>query len=426
MYRKQLMEKVVAQSNMTKAIRHVRKKKGAPGIDGMTVFEVEHHIVQYYAPLKEKLLNGTYKPQPVKRVDIPKSDGGTRQLGIPTARDRVIQQAIRQVIEPMIDPQFTAHSHGFRPGRSTHTALKQCVRYYEAGYKVVVDCDLKRCFDTLNHDKMMYHFEQFVPDKAICTFIRKSLKSGVIDMHQHFAETEAGAVQGGVISPLLCNIYLHELDKALMQRGHRFVRYADDFMIFVKSRRAAERVMKSITAFIETDLKLTVNAKKSSVGSPTRLKFLSCLIMKTRGGCRFRPTHAAKRKFKRTLKRLTNRNRSGTFTDIAKQINQVTRGWINYFGQGFVKTFVKEIEPWLHHRLRQLILKRWKTPRTIITYLKRYGLDTDSAKRIGFSRKKHWRLSKTPEMHIAINTEKLHKWGVVSLPTLAENAYARY
>lgn len=420
------MEQVVAQSNMIKAIRHVRKKKGAPGIDGMTVDEVEHHIVKYYVPLKEKLLKGTYQPQPARRVDIPKPDGGTRQLGIPTVRDRVIQQAIRQVIEPMIDPQFSVHSHGFRPGRSTHTALKQCAGYYEAGYKVAVDCDLKRCFDTLNHDKMMYHFEQYVPDKAICTFIRKSLRSGVIDMHQHFAETATGAAQGGVISPLMCNIYLNELDKELMKRGHRFVRYADDFVIFTKSRRAAERVMASITRFIETDLKLTVNTEKSHVGSPTRLKFLSCLIMKTRGGCRFRPTQEAKRKFKRTLKYITRRSRAGTFQEIAKKINEVTRGWINYFGQGFVKAFLKEIEPWLHHRLRQLILKRWGRPQTIIKNLRRYGLSTDSAKRIGFSRKKYWRLSKTSEMHVAINTNKLRRWGVLSLPALAEKAYARY
>jgi RNA-directed DNA polymerase len=428
MYRKQnpLMEKVVAQSNMMKAIGHVRQRKGAPGIDGMTVYTVEHHIRQYYQPLKRKLLDGTYRPQAVKTVNIPKPAGGTRKLGIPTARDRVIQQAVRQVIEPIIDPQFSNQSHGFRPNRSTHTALKQCVDYYERGYKVVVDCDLKQCFDTLNHDKLMYHFEQFISDKAIVTFIRKSLMSGSIDMNQHFIENDTGAPQGGVISPLLCNVYLNELDKTLSERGHRFVRYADDFMIFVRSKRAAERVMQSTTRYIEKYLKLTVNTEKSEVGSPTRLKFLSCLIMKTRGDCRFRPSPAAKQRFKRTLKHVTRRNRPGTFQEIVTQINQVTRGWINYFGQGFVKRYLKSLESWFHHRLRQLILKRWKQPKTIISQLQRYGLDLDSAKRIGFSRKKYWRLSKTPEMHIAINTEKLHRWGVLSLPALAENAYARY
>lgn len=420
------MEKVVRQDNLTEAIQKVRRNNGAPGVDGMTVTEVAAHIVKYYVPIKKKLLNGTYKPQPVKRKEIAKEDGGVRRLGIPTVRDRVIQQAIRQVIEPRIDPYFVPNSHGFRPDHSTHTALKQCAAYYEAGYKVAVDCDLKQCFDTLNHDKLMYHFEQFVPDKAIQTFIRKSLRSGVIDLSQTFIDSRTGAPQGGVISPLLSNIYLHELDKELLERGHRFVRYADDFVIFVKSRRAGERVMASISRYIERDLKLKVNTGKSAVGSPTRLKFLSCLITKVNGDCRFRPTPEAKRKFKATLKRLTKRNRASTFEAIVRRINQVTRGWINYFGQGFVKSFLKALEPWLRRRIRQLILKRWKQPKTTITQLKRLGLDTDSAKRIGYSRKKYWRVSKSTEMHVAITNEKLRKWGLISLATLAESAYVRY
>jgi group II intron reverse transcriptase/maturase len=339
----------------------------------------------------------------------------------------VVQQAIRQVIEPLIDKHFLEQSHGFRPGKGTHTALKQCAKHYEEGYKVVVDCDLKRCFDTLNHDKLMYHLEQFIQDRAILKVIRKFLMSGVIDLSGEYVESKTGAPQGGVLSPLLSNVYLHELDKELEKRGHRFVRYADDFVIYVKSKRAGERVIQSVTRFIEKDLKLTVNTDKSKVGSPTRLKFLSCLVKNVNGTYRFIPTTQAKRKFKAKLKRLTSRKRPGDFKMILVEINQVTRGWIAYFGLGFIKGFIqKEIEPWLHHRIRQLILKRWKKPQTKITKLLRCGLDKDSAKRIGFSRKKYWRLSKSPEVHWGLTNERLHQWGLVSLSQLVESAYARY
>ncbi|WP_339217910.1 group II intron reverse transcriptase/maturase [Ornithinibacillus sp. FSL M8-0202] len=422
-----LMELVVRKENLLEAAQVVRRNKGAAGVDGMTVYEVEGHIVKYYLPLRQKLLDGTYQPQPVKRVEIPKANGAKRKLGIPCARDRVVQQAIKQVIEPHIDPYFLSQSHGFRPNKGTHTALKQCAKYYEEGYKVVVDCDLKQCFDTLNHDKLMYYLEQFIKDKMILKVIRKFLMSGVTDLSGEFVESKTGAPQGGVLSPLLSNVYLHELDKELEKRGHRFVRYADDFVIYVKSKRAGERVMKSVTRFIEKDLKLIVNMEKSKVGSPTRLKFLSCLMMKVNGTCRFIPTKEAKEKFKRKLKRLTSRKHTGNFTTIIKEINQVTRGWIGYFGLGFIKIFIKhEIEPWLHHRIRQLILKRWKRPKTKITKLLRYGLDEDSARRIGYSRKKYWRLSKTPEVHWALTNERLHQWGLVSLSQLVESAYTRY
>ncbi len=428
MYRKtpSLMERVVTRENLEAAAKSVERNKGAAGIDGMTVLEIEQHIKEYYVPLRNKLLDGTYKPLPVKRVEIPKPNGDKRKLGIPCVRDRVVQQAIRQVIEPLIDPHFMENSHGFRPGKSTHSALKQCVEYYKEGYHVVVDCDLKQCFDTLNHDKLIYYLEQYIQDKMIIKIIRKFLLAGVIDLSGEYVESKTGAPQGGVLSPLLSNVYLHELDKELSKRGHRFVRYADDFVIYVKSKRAGERVMESITKYIEKDLKLIVNKEKSKVGSPTRLKFLSCLIFRANGTYRFIPTKQAKQKFKKSLKKLTSRKRPGTFEEIVQQINRVTRGWINYFGLGFIKGFTKEIEGWLHHRLRQLLLKRWKRPRTVITKLKSYGLDLDSAKRIAFSRKKYWRLSKTPEVHWAITTKRLHQWGLVPLSELVESAYARY
>ncbi|EOD4289792.1 group II intron reverse transcriptase/maturase, partial [Staphylococcus pseudintermedius] len=307
MYRKSpsLMELVVRPDNIEKAIKKVKKNKGAPGIDGMKVSELHAHFAQYFSRITKKLLDGSYQPQAVRKVQIPKPNGKMRVLGIPVARDRVIQQAIRQVIEPGIDRTFSNHSHGFRPHRSTGTALKQCAAYYEEGYKIAVDCDLKQCFDMLNHDKLMYLFERHVQDKSISTFIRRSLQVGAIDLSGEVAERKIGAPQGGVISPLLCNIYLHELDKELEKRGHRFVRYADDFVIFVRTKRAGERVMSSVTKFIEKQLKLVVNEEKSKVGAVTRLKFLSCLITKVNGVCRFRPTTEAKRNLIRTLRKIT-------------------------------------------------------------------------------------------------------------------------
>lgn len=428
MYRESpsLMELVVRPNNIEKAFKKVIKNNGSPGIDGMKVKELNAHFREFYPQIKEKLLNGTYEPQAVKKVAIPKPNGKKRILGIPVARDRVIQQAIKQVIEPTINRQFSKHSHGFRPNHSTGTALKQCIQYYEEGYHTVVDCDLKQCFDTLNHDKLMYLFERFIQDKAISKFIRKSLQSGSADLSGEYAERKTGAPQGGVISPLLCNIYLHELDKELEKRGHRFVRYADDFVIFVKSKRAGQRVMESITNFIEKDLKLTVNKDKSKVGSPTRLKFLSCLIMKTNGTFRFRPTMEAKRNLKAKLKWVTRRNRHGTFKEIITEINAITRGWINYFGRGFIKVFVQRIQKWLNRRIRQLILKRWKKIKTKYKMFRKYGLDHNSAMRIANSRKKYWRLSNTHEVHRALTTNRLYKWGLVPLTRLAESAYARY
>ncbi|QSY55026.1 group II intron reverse transcriptase/maturase [Staphylococcus simiae] len=428
MYRESpsMMELVVRENNIQKAIKKVKKNNGAPGIDGMRVSELTSHFAKYFPQIKQKLLDGTYKPQAVRKVEIPKSNGKKRVLGIPVARDRVIQQAIKQVIEPSIDRTFSKHSHGFRPNRSTGTALKECATYYEEGYLVAVDCDLKQCFDMLNHDKLMYLFERHVQDKAISKFIRRSLQVGAIDLNGNYRSREIGAPQGGVISPLLCNIYLHELDNELEKRGHRFVRYADDFVIFVRTKRAGQRVMESVTKFIEKDLKLIVNSEKSKVGSITRLKFLSCLMTKVNGTYRFRPTMEARRNLKRTLRRLTKRNRPGTFKEIISEINQVTRGWINYFGKGFITGFVTKLQSWLNRRIRQLILKRWKRIKTKYKMLRKYGLDHKSAMKIANSRKKYWRLSSTHEVHRALTTKRLYKLGLEPLTQLAETAYARY
>lgn len=421
-----IMSRVVERNNLRRACDRVRRNGGSPGVDGMTVEEVESHIFNYYVPLCKKLFEGTYRPQPVKRVEIPKPNGGVRKLGIPVVRDRVIQQAIKQVIEPSIDKTFSPYSYGFRPNRNAHQARKQCAKYYEEGYRYVVDCDLKQYFDTINHDKLMYLLKQHLDDKSILRLINRFLQAGVIELNGNFQKTGKGAPQGGVLSPLLSNIYLHELDKELTKRGHRFVRYADDFVIFTKSKRAGERILQSISRFLSKELKLVVNTEKSKVGSPYRLKFLSCLIMKANGGCRYRPTKEAVKQFKAKLRQVTSRKTPKTFQMLVKEINQVARGWIQYHGRGYIKGTIRAIESWLHRRIRQLILKRWKRPRTKIKELMKRGLTLDESKRIAYSRKKYWRLSCTWEVHQAIPTEKLYQWGLLNMTQLAEQVYLHY
>lgn len=268
-----LIDQVVDGNNIMLAVKKVKNNKGKPGVDGMTVDELDLHMKEYYSHIIRKLREGTYQPQPVKRVEIPKANGGIRLLGIPSVRDRVVQQAILQVIAPIIDPHFSDYSFGFRKGRNAHQAIKQVQEYYEEGYRIVVDCDLKNYFDTINHQKLRNNLEYYIQDKIVLRLIWNFLKSGILDQ-DFYVDTDMGTPQGGPLSPLLANVYLHHLDRELERRGHKFARYADDFVIYVKSRRAGERVMESITEFIESELKLTVNKEKSQVTTATKSKFL--------------------------------------------------------------------------------------------------------------------------------------------------------
>lgn len=278
----ELIDKVIADENLWRAYEKVRKNKGAPGVDGITVYQLKAHMEKYYHPLKRKLKDGTYQPQPVKRVAIPKPDGTKRYLGIPCVLDRVVQQAILQVIDPIIDPHFSDKSFGFRKGRNAHQAVKLAQQYYEEGYKIVVDCDLKSYFNTIHHQRVRAYLEEFISDKIVLKLIWKFLRSGILDK-DIYIETTEGAPQGGPLSPLLANVYLNKLDRELEKRGHRFIRYADDFVIYVKSKRAGERVMQSITKFIEKDLGLIINQKKSKVCSATSATFLGFNIQKRLG-----------------------------------------------------------------------------------------------------------------------------------------------
>lgn len=420
-----LMDEVTTPDNLYKAYQRVKAKNGAPGVDGITVEQLYDHMKKYYRPLVRKLKDGTYQPQPVRRVYYPKDDGSKRKLGIPVVLDRVVQQAIQQVMAKRIDPQFSESSYGFRPKRNAKQAIKRTAHFYEQGYRVVVDCDLKSYFDTIHHQKLMVYVREFIQDEILLGLIWKFLKSGIME-EGLTSPSESGAPQGGNLSPLLSNIYLNQLDKELERRGHKFVRYADDFCIYVKSRRAGYRVMESITTFLEKDLKLTVNQQKSQVGSPTRIKFLGFCIHRTSKEVRCRPDKSAKKKFKAKLKTLTKRNRPGTFEEIVKEINQVTVGWINYYGISFMRSFIKAIAQWLNHRLRQLIWKRWKEIKTRYTQLRRLGIGKEEAWRFANTRKGYWRVSHSETLHKAIKYKTLIKWGLKDLTHLYERAYSNY
>jgi len=277
-----LIDKVIADNNLWSAYKKVKKNNGAPGIDGITVNELKSHMEEYYQSLKRKLKDGTYQPQPVKRVPIPKPDGSKRYLGIPCVLDRVVQQAILQVINPIIDPHFSDKSFGFRKGRNAHQAIKLAEHYYQEGYRVVVDCDLKSYFDTIHHQRLRAYLEEFISDKIVLKLIWKFLRSGILDK-EIYIETTEGAPQGGPLSPILANVYLNKLDREVEKRGHRFIRYADDFVIYVKSKRAGERVMDSITKFVEKDLQLVINQKKSKVCGTTSATFLGFNLQNLKG-----------------------------------------------------------------------------------------------------------------------------------------------
>lgn len=277
-----LIEQVISDNNLWEAYQKVFTNKGAPGVDGITIYQLKGHMTKYYVPLKQKLRDGSYQPQPVKRVAIPKPDGSKRYLGIPSVLDRIVQQAILQVIDPIIDPYFSDNSYGFRKGRNAHQAMEKAKEYYQEGYRTVVDCDLKSYFDTIHHQKIRGYLEFFISDKVVLKLIWKFLRSGILD-RDIYIETTKGAPQGGPLSPLLANVYLNMLDRELERRGHRFIRYADDFVIYVKSKRAGERVMESVTKFLEKDLGLTINQKKSQVCGATSATFLGFNIQNLMG-----------------------------------------------------------------------------------------------------------------------------------------------
>lgn len=409
-----LLEKIVDKRNFFDAYKRVVANKGSHGIDGMSVDELLPYLKENYSTLVANLLEGKYEPQPVRRAEIPKPNGGIRLLGIPTVIDRTIQQAINQVINPMFDKDFSDSSYGFRPKRSTHMALKQAQGYINEGYRYVVDMDLEKFFDNVNHDLLMHLVSRKIKDKRVLKLIRKYLESGIM-LKGMLVKSEDGTPQGGPLSPLLSNILLDELDKELERRGHKFCRYADDCNIYVKSRRAGERVLGSITKFLNTKLKLKVNTEKSAVSSPTKRKFLGYSFYYGKGGIRFRVHEKSYERLKEKIRKITNRNVSMNFNYRIKKLNEITTGWVNYFKLADMKTNLQELDGWIRRRLRACVWKTWKLVRTKFNNLMKLGVPKQKAWEYANTRKGYWRTSASPILSKTITNQRLTNHGFKGL-----------
>ena len=396
----QLMEEVCERKNCEQALARVKSNKGSAGIDGMTVEELPAYLKKHWPTIREQLLSGTYKPQPVKRVEIPKPDGGMRQLGIPTVLDRFIQQAVMQVMQGRWDPTFSEHSYGFRPGRSAHQAVTKAQQYIAAGYGWVVDLDLEKFFDRVNHDKLMAKLAQRISDKRLLKLIRAFLRAGVMEGGL-VSPVDEGTPQGGPLSPLLSNIVLDELDRELERRGHRFVRYADDSNIYVRSQRAGERVMKSVSEFITRKLKLKVNEQKSAVSQPSKRKFLGFSFTWQREPKR-RIAPKAIARFKQRVRELTRRTRGIRVETMVAQLSRYLTGWRGYFRFCQTPTVLRRLEEWTRRRLRSVIWKQWKQSRVRFAELTKRGVGKDLAAQTAGSAHGPWRLSNSPALTIAL------------------------
>lgn len=396
----QLIEEVCARSNCEQALARVKSNKGSAGIDGMTVEQLPDYLKKHWPIIREQLLSGTYKPQPVKRVEIPKPDGGIRQLGIPTVVDRFIQQAVLQVLQGGWDQTFSEHSYGFRPRRSAHQAVTQAQQYIAAGYSWVVDLDLEKFFDRVNHDKLMAQLARRISDKRMLKLIRAFLRAGVMEGGL-VSPVDEGTPQGGPLSPLLSNIVLDELDRELARRGHRFVRYADDCNIYVRSQRAGERVMKSVSEFITKKLKLKVNQQKSAVSKPGKRKFLGFSFTWHREPKR-RIAPKAIARFKQRVRELTRRTRGVKVETMVAQLSRYLLGWRGYFRLCQTPTVFRKLEEWTRRRLRSVIWKQWKSTRVRFAELRNRGVGKDLAAQTAGSAHGPWRLSNSPALTIAL------------------------
>jgi RNA-directed DNA polymerase len=404
---------VLRRENLVKAHHKVRANKGAPGIDGMTVDDLKGHLKEYWPRIKEQLLAGTYIPQPVRRVDIPKPSGkGVRSLGIPVVLDRFIQQAILQVLTPIFDPRFSKSSYGFRPGRSAHEAITKARQYVEEGYRFAVDFDLERFFDTVNHDMLMARVARRVKDKRLLKLIRAYLTSGIMHEEVVQAHTE-GTPQGSPLSPLLSNILLDELDKELERRGHRFCRYADDCNAYVKSQKAGERVMVSIARFLEKRLRLKVNREKSAVGRPWARKFLG-YSMTWHKKPRLKVAPESVRRFKDHIRELLRKGRGRAVGRVITELTPLITGWMEYFKLAAVKNTFEQLDEWLRRKLRCILWRQWKTPRTRAKRLMERGIDQTRAYISAQNGRGPWWNAGASHMNAAVPVRWFAKQGLVS------------
>jgi len=409
----QLMEEVCGRENCKQALKRVKANKGSAGMDGMTVQQLPDYLKQHWPAIREQLLNGTYKPQPVKRVEIPKPDGGVRKLGIPTVLDRFIQQAVMQVLQGKWDRTFSNHSYGFRPGRSAHQAVEQAQQYIAAGYRWVVDLDLEKFFDRVNHDKLMAKIAERVSDQRMLKLIRTFLRAGVMESGL-VSPVDEGTPQGGPLSPLLSNIVLDEFDRELERRGLRFARYADDSNIYVRSRRAGERVMASIAKFITTKLKLKVNQQKSAVARPWERKFLGFSFTWDREPRR-RIAPKAVDRFQERVRELTRRTRGVNVETMAEELGQYLRGWLGYFGQSQTPSVLQGLEEWTRRRLRSVIWKQWKRGPVRFAELRKRGVGKDLAAKTAGSAHGPWRLANSPALAFALPNAYFDTLGIPRL-----------
>jgi RNA-directed DNA polymerase len=396
---KQLMEAVCERENCLQALKRVKSNKGGPGIDGMTVDQLPGYLMEHWPGIRDQLLSGTYKPQPVKRVEIPKPDGGVRKLGIPTVLDRMVQQAVMQVLQGRWDAEFSEHSYGFRPGRSAHQAVAKAQQYVVAGHRWIVDLDLEKFFDRVNHDRLMDAVARRVADKRMLKLIRAFLTAGVME-NGLVGSVEEGTPQGGPLSPLLSNLVLDELDQELERRGHRFCRYADDCNIYVRSQRAGERVKRSITCFIERRLKLKINEAKSAVARPAERKFLGFSMT---SGREIKRSIAPKSlvRFKQKVRELTGRTRGISIEQMTKELSSYLRGWKEYFGFCQTPSVLEELDQGIRRRLRSVIWKQGTRGRQRFRLLRQQGVRYELAAAAAGSPHGPWRIAKSPALHMA-------------------------
>jgi RNA-directed DNA polymerase len=409
----QLMEDVCERENCKQALSRVKANKGSPGVDGMTVGDLPGYLKQHWPAIREQLLGGAYVPQPVKRVEIPKPDGGVRKLGIPTVLDRFIQQAVMQVLQRRWDRTFSEHSYGFRPGRSAHQAVEAAQQYIAAGYRWVVDLDLEKFFDRVNHDKLMAKIAELVGDKRLLKLIRAFLRAGVMEGGL-VSPVDEGTPQGGPLSPLLSNIVLDEFDRELERRGLRFARYADDSNIYVRSRRAGQRVMESIMRFITTKLKLKVNERKSAVARPWERKFLGFSFTAGREPRR-RIAPKAVLRFKERVRELTQRSKGVSVERMAEPLARYLRGWIGYFGKCETPSVLESLEAWTRRRLRSAIWRQWRLGSTKFAELRKRGVAHDLAAQTAGSGHGPWRLADSPGLHRALPNAYFDSLGIPRL-----------
>ena len=408
----ELLEKILDDKNLFNAYKQVYRNKGMSGVDGITIDELGYYMFKHKKEIKEQIRNLKYKPSPVKRVEIPKGNGKTRKLGIPTVVDRLIQQAMVQVLSPIFEQQFSDNSYGFRPNRCCEQAIIKALECFNDGYDWIVDIDLQAFFDNVNQDKLIGIIRRTIKDGRVISLIRKYLVSGVM-INGVCQPTKVGTPQGGNLSPLLSNIMLNELDKELEKRGLKFVRYADDCLIMIKSEKAANRVMNTITNFIENKLGLIVNVEKSKIARPNEIKYLGFGFYNKKGKWRPKPHLKSVQKFESKLKDITSRSNAISIADKIVKLNQVIRGWINYFRIADMKALMTRISEHLRHRLRMCIWKYWKKPITKYKALRKLGISEYNAHMVANTRRGYYWVASTVILHMAISNKRLNEKGLV-------------